>query len=100
MVAGEPGSSSAVGRGQTGELSKSGCQIGVLLADRQVSIKLVCLLLSKKGKSKKSTVFPFSAHEKCENLYFSFLLKLSTNGKIFLRGRLMLLLALIFWGFG
>lgn len=57
-MAGEPGPCSAAGRGQTGEFSKSGCQIGVQLLNRQVSIKLVCLLLSKKkGRGKKGLHF-------------------------------------------
>lgn len=52
-MAGEPGACTTVSKGQTGEFTKSGCQIGVLLANRNVSVKLICLLLSKKGKEKK-----------------------------------------------
>lgn len=93
MVEGEPGPCSTVGKGQTGECTKSGLNQSVLV-DRTVSIKLICLLLSKKGKG------AFNAHEKYENLYFSFLLKVSMNGKIFLPSRLNVNLALISWGFG
>lgn len=39
------------------EFTKSGCQIGVLLANREVSVKLICLLLSKKGKKKNNLLF-------------------------------------------
>lgn len=87
MVAGEPSPCSTVGKGQTGEFTKSVCQIGVLLANRKVSITLICLLLSKRRKRTKS-VFPFNAHEKHENP-FSFLLKVSMNLKMFLCARMM-----------
>ena len=56
MVAGEPGLCSTVVEGQTGELTTSGCQSGVPHANRRVSIKLICLLLLKKGKRKKPCV--------------------------------------------
>lgn len=80
MVAGEPGPCSTVGKGQTGDFTKSGCQIGVLLANRKVSITLICLLLSKRRKRKKICISVQCSWRTWESWFF-FLIKSLNESK-------------------